>query len=108
MILKQGETLLREGDSSNELYWLVHGRLEVLKKLQGQYIQVSTIEAGELVGELAFLDQKPRSATVKAITDCQLVKLEYGEFQEMLAAQPKWMKKILLTLTTRLRKMSEI
>ena len=66
------------------------------------------IEAGELVGELAFLDQKTRSATVKALTDCQLVKLEYSEFQEMLAMQPKWMKKILLTLTTRLRKMSEI
>ena len=108
MILKTGEALIREGDKSNELYWLVQGRLEVLKKLQGQYVQVNIIEAGELVGELAFLDQKTRSATVKALTDCQLVKLEYKEFQAMLAAQPKWMKKILLTLTTRLRKMSEI
>lgn len=108
MVLKPGDALIREGDSSNELYWLVQGRLEVLKIVQGQYIQVSVIEAGELVGELAFLDQKPRSATVKAITECQLVKLEYKEFQEMLAAQPKWMKKILLTLTTRLRKMSEL
>lgn len=108
MIMRPGDTLVREGEKSNELYWLVSGRLEVLKKLNGQYIQVSTIEAGELVGELAFLDQKPRSATVKALTDCQLVMLEYKEFQEMLSAQPKWMKKILLTLTTRVRKMSEI
>ncbi len=108
MTLKPGEALIREGDTSNELYWLVQGRLEVLKKLNGQYVQVNTIEAGELVGELAFLDQKQRSATVKALTECQLVKLEYKEFQEMLASQPKWMKKILLTLTTRLRKMSEI
>ena len=108
MILKPGEALIREGDSSNELYWLVSGQLEVLKKLQGQYIQVNVINAGELVGEIAFLDQKPRSATVKAVTECQVVKLEYKEFQAMLAAQPKWMKKILLTLVTRLRKMSEI
>lgn len=108
MILKPGEALIREGENSNELYWLVQGKLEVLKKLQGQYIQVSIIEAGELVGELAFLDQKPRSATVKALTDCQLVKLEYKEFQEMLSNQPKWMKKILVTLTSRVRKMTDI
>lgn len=108
MQLKTGELLVKEGEDSNALYWLVEGRLEVLKKVQDIYIQVNVIEAGELVGELAFLDQKPRSATVKALTDCQLVKLEYKEFQEMLAAQPKWMKKILLTLTKKVRKLSEL
>ncbi len=108
MLLKAGEVLVREGERSNQLFWLMHGQLEVVKVVQNHQVRLNTIEAGELVGELSFLDQKPRSATVKAATECQLIVLEYSEFQEMLAAQPKWMKKILITLTSRIRKMSEL
>ena len=108
MILKAGETLIREGEKFNQLYWLMQGSLGVYKKVQDLEVQVNTIEPGELVGELSFLDQKPRSATVKAITECQLICLEYAEFQEMLSAQPKWMKKILITLTGKVRKLSDL
>lgn len=108
MILKTGDVLIREGEKSNQLYWLMQGRLGVFKKVQNHEAQVNTIEAGELVGELSFLDQKPRSATIRALSECQLVVLEYAEFQEMLAAQPKWMKKILITLTGKVRKLTEL
>lgn len=108
MILKPGDILIKEGETSNQLFWLMQGQLEVVKKISGMKVEVNKIEPGELVGELSFLDQKPRSATVRAVTECQLVVLEYSEFQEMLAAQPKWMKKILVTLTGKIRKLSEL
>ena len=108
MLLKAGESLVREGDRSNQLFWLVEGRLEVVKIINSHVAQLNIIEAGDLVGELSFLDQKPRSASVRALVDCQLVVLEYSEFQEMLAEQPKWMKKILVTLTGKIRKLSEL
>lgn len=108
MLLKPGETLIKEGEKSNQLYWLVEGKLEVVKKVQNHEAVINVIEAGDLVGELSFLDQKPRSASVRAVTECQLVVLEYAEFQEMLAQQPKWMKKILITLTKKVRKLSEL
>lgn len=108
MYLKEGEALVKEGEKSNQLFWLMRGTLVVTKKIQNLEVEVNRIEEGELVGELSFLDQKPRSATVKALTECQLIVLDYAEFQKMLADQPKWMKKILLTLTTKIRKLSEL
>ena len=108
MILRKGEILLREGEKSNQLFWLLQGELVVVKQLQNHEVVLNQIKEGELVGELSFLDQKPRSATVKAVTDCQLYVLEYAEYQAMLAAQPKWMKKILVTLVGKVRKLSEI
>lgn len=108
MFLKQGEVLIREGEKSNQLFWLMTGELVVVKKLQDHEVVLNQIKEGELVGELSFLDQKPRSATVKAVKDCQLYVLEYSEYQAMLAKEPKWMKKILLTLVTKVRKLSEI
>ncbi len=108
MFLKQGEVLIHEGEKSNQLFWLMTGELVVVKKLQDHEVVLNQIKEGELVGELSFLDQKPRSATVKAVKDCQLYVLEYSEYQAMLAKEPKWMKKILLTLVTKVRKLSEI
>jgi CRP/FNR family cyclic AMP-dependent transcriptional regulator len=108
MLLKKDEILLKEGEKSNQLYWLLQGELVVVKKLQNHEVVLNQIKEGELVGELSFLDQKPRSATVRAVTDCQLHVLEYSEYQALLAAQPKWLKKILITLVKKIRLLSEI
>ncbi|MBY0515914.1 MAG: cyclic nucleotide-binding domain-containing protein [Bacteriovoracaceae bacterium] len=108
MLLKKDEILLKEGEKSNQLFWLLQGELVVVKKLQDHEVVLNQIKEGELVGELSFLDQKPRSATVRAVTDCQLHVLEYAEYQALLAAQPKWLKKILITLVKKIRLLSEI
>lgn len=108
MLIKAGQTLVKEGEKSNQLFWLIEGELEVVQNVRDHEAVVNTIKSGELVGELSFLDQKPRSATVRAKTDSQLIVLEYKDFQKMLAAQPKWMKKILITLTSKIRKLSKI
>ena len=108
MLLKKGEILIKEGDKSNEIFWLLQGELVVIKMLQEREVVLNHIKEGGLVGELSFLDQKPRSATVRALTDCQLHVLEYKDYQKMLAEQPKWMKKILITLVNKVRSLSEI
>jgi CRP-like cAMP-binding protein len=108
MLLKKGDILIREGEKSNQLYWLLQGELVVVKMLQEREVVLTQIKEGGLVGELSFLDQKPRSATVKAVTDCQLHVLEYKDYQKMLAAQPRWMKKILISLVNKVRSLSQI
>lgn len=108
MLLKKGDILIKEGDKSNEIYWLLQGELEVVRSVQSREVVLNKIKEGGLVGELSFLDQKPRSATVRAATDCQLHVLEYKDYQKMLAEQPKWMKKILITLVNRVRSLSEL
>jgi CRP-like cAMP-binding protein len=60
--------------------------------------------AGELVGEMSFLDGHPRSASVKAITECTLVVVPHEKFTALIQSHPKWFKALINTLLDRLRK----
>lgn len=105
--LKTGDFLIKEGEKSTDLYWLQEGELQVLKQIEGKKHKIlRTIKSGQLVGEIAFLDQKPRSASVRALTDCQVLRLHYDDFKEMLGSQPEWIKKIISTLCGRIRENS--
>ena len=108
MILQPGQILIKEGERSNQLYWLLQGEVVVFKMKENHEVVLNHLKEGALIGELAFLDQKPRSASVRAVTECQLHVLEYKDYQAMLAAQPKWMKKILITLVNNVRRLSQV
>jgi CRP-like cAMP-binding protein len=102
--LHPGELLIHEGDESFQMYYVQSGSLAVFKRKGDKEVQIGTIIAGELVGEMSFLDQHPRSATVKAMTDCELVEVPHEKFQKLLDSHPKWFKALIHTLLDRLRK----
>ena len=64
-----GEYVMREGEESTTMYFVQSGSLAVYKRKGNVEQQIGTIYAGELVGEMSFLDKEPRCATVKAISD---------------------------------------
>lgn len=104
IFLKPDEFLMREGEESSNMYYLQSGTLAVYK-LKGQAEQqIGTIYAGELVGEMSFLDKKPRSASVKAIQESTLVVVPSEKFQRYLDDQPAWYKALIDTLLDRLRR----
>ena len=82
------ETIVSEGDTGNEMYWLLDGTLEVLVKDQ----KVSTLQAGDFFGERALLDASgdgnKRTATVRSVSRCQLLALARDDFTEIMA-QPR-------------------
>jgi CRP-like cAMP-binding protein len=98
------EYLMREGEESTEMYYLQSGILAVFKRKGDQEHQISNIISGELVGEMSFLDKLPRSASVKAMTDCVLVVIPHDKLERTLDSLPKWFSALLNTLTDRLRK----
>ena len=102
--LQKDEFLVREGEHSDHMYWLQTGQLVVLKRKGLEDIQLGHIFAGELVGEMSFLDGEPRSATVKAITDCELIEIPRDVFDKVFIGQPTWFQGLVKTLTERLRK----
>lgn len=68
--LREGEVLIRQGVPVDEIYILLDGRLAVWLKLRrGQEREIARLEAGEIVGEMSFVDARPPSATVKAQED---------------------------------------
>lgn len=102
--LAGGETLFREGDSADYLYVLVRGRLEVLVARAGGGHQVSGhLGRGGLVGEVAFLTRQPRTATVRAIRDSELVRLSQDALERLLARRPQSAIEMLRVLAARVR-----
>ena len=101
--LKKGELLFAEGENSRAMYFLKTGMLRIFKKKGESHIEIDTIHSGQVVGELAFLDGNPRSASGEALTDCELVEVSGPAFQEVLTKMPDWLKILLKTVVGRLR-----
>lgn len=82
--LRAGEVLFEEGDDGDDAYILLSGRLRVAVKTEtgGRHI-ISELGAGELVGEIALLAGRPRTATVFAARDCELARLSRQSFDLM-------------------------
>jgi CRP-like cAMP-binding protein len=79
-----GELLLREGEAADDLYVLVEGSCEAL--LSGEVLNV--VHAPDVLGEIGVLQRRPRTATVRARTDCRLLRLSGQEFAEAVLARP--------------------
>lgn len=102
--IKAGEYLMRDGEESTQMYYLQSGSLAVCKVKGSAEQQIGTIYSGELVGEMSFLDQEPRSASVKAISDAKLMVIPHEKFEQFFHGQPAWYKALINTLLERLRK----
>lgn len=86
------------------MFYLLSGTLGVFKVKGNKEQQIGTIYSGEVVGEMSFLDKEPRSASVKALTDCTLNIIPSEKFERALNAMPAWYKALVNTLLDRLRK----
>ncbi len=102
--LAPNQILLKEGDHSSCMYWLQKGQLVAFRVRAGEEVVLGHIYSGELVGEISFLDNEPRTATVRAITDCELIEIPKETIDGIYRIQPKWLEILVKTLAERLRK----
>jgi CRP/FNR family cyclic AMP-dependent transcriptional regulator len=104
-----GETLVAIGDVDRSLYVVIDGTLEavVAEGRRGRDQRISVMEAGTVVGEIGFLDGRPRSAAVRAVTDATLLRLTLDQFEALAGKQPAIGRSILFdigrVLASRLR-----
>ena len=102
--LSPGDILMNEGDKSDRIFLVHSGTFNVLvRKSDGRSTKVGEVKEGELVGEMAFIDKKPRSATVIAATPAEVMVVSQDAFQKIIDQQPQWFKKFINTLINRLR-----
>jgi hypothetical protein len=77
MLIPGGQILFRENEAADSLYFVISGCLGViLRDSTGPDVLIARIEAGETVGEMGFLDGGVRSATVEALRDTELLRLD--------------------------------
>jgi CRP-like cAMP-binding protein len=101
--LKKGEILFNEGDSSRAMYLIKSGIIRIYKKKGDSFIELDTVHSGQILGELAFLDGNPRSASGEALVDCEIVEISGPTFQQVLTHLPDWLKILMKTIVGRLR-----
>ena len=99
--LRAGHVLAREGARGTEMYFIKDGTLAIVKGVTGGIEQVvARIGAGEFVGEMALFDRRPRSATIRAETDAELLVLDRNAVAVLVNLNP-------VTATAFLRALSE-
>lgn len=102
--LAPDQVLLREGEHSHSMFWVQSGQLVVTKKRGAEDVLLGHVYSGELVGEISFLDNEPRSATVKAVSECDVIEIPQETLDKVFSTQPKWMEILVKTMAERLRK----
>ncbi|MFN3454546.1 MAG: Crp/Fnr family transcriptional regulator [Pseudobdellovibrio sp.] len=95
--------LFHEGEIPDNMYVVKSGSFEIIKKINGQDIKVSEAKEGQLIGEMALFDLKPRSATIKASEDSVVVVLPYVNLLDQMDKLPSWVKIVMKTLAENLR-----
>jgi CRP/FNR family cyclic AMP-dependent transcriptional regulator len=103
MEVEEGKALTREGLSGSEFFVIVDGEVSVTK--DGQ--EIRTLGPGDFFGEIALLEDTPRTATVVAKTPLRFFVLTRQSFRSLLAHQPELEQKVLAALEERVRATSE-
>ena len=106
-----GEIVFKEGDRGDYVCFVVDGALDVVKEsATGESIVMATLSKGRSIGEMAVIDELPRSATVKARTKSTLITLSRDNFNYILAEHStigvKILKGVARLLSMSLRKTS--
>ena len=107
MAVAAGTNLIEEGQPGDAAYLVVDGEFEVVKKSDRQSITIALREAGEVFGEMALIDQVPRTATATAKTACKLAVIPEKRFLFMVQTTPHFALKIMKVMADRLRKMNQ-
>ena len=101
--LPAGATLFREGDHGDALYLIATGKVRIEKGGR----ELATLEKGACLGEMAVLDQAPRSAGAIAIEESTLFRIGQVDLYELLLENPEIMRGIIGLLSRRLREADE-
>jgi CRP/FNR family cyclic AMP-dependent transcriptional regulator len=105
---QKNTVIINEGDEANSLYIILEGEVKVfLSNEDGREIIINTQGAGEHFGELALLDNAPRSASVMTTMKSNLGVVSKADFSTVLTRHPELALKLIRELTRRVRLLSD-
>lgn len=101
--LDAGDVLIREGDAGDALFVVLAGELAVTKRSGKVDVPLAVVGPGEVQGELAVLEGRPRTATVRTVGPATLLRLRRDALLDVLGRQPELALSLLRTTAGRLR-----
>src|SRR5215831_5339780 len=72
MHFAHGQVLFREGDQADGVFRLLSGTVDIVRELDGDPILLGTVGAGQFVGEMGVMENRPRSATARAASEVEV------------------------------------
>jgi CRP-like cAMP-binding protein len=102
------EVIFEEGSYGDEMYIVHSGAVQLVKKSTGREIVIATIQPGEFFGEMALVDNAPRSVSAVAGADqTRLLALDRDKFLFLVSHQPAFALTVMHVLCQRIREMNE-
>jgi CRP/FNR family cyclic AMP-dependent transcriptional regulator len=101
------QVIIREGDIQQKIFWILEGEVYVTQRMGDKYKVLTTLGKGEIIGEMSFFDKSVRSATVIAKGDVHVLEFTQENFADIYAASPQWTRRLLVSLSKRIRGMVE-
>ena len=104
--LKPGEILFNDGEKANSLYIIQKGQLRLFKPKGKGFIEIATLRAGEVIGEMAYFDDDgggKRSCSASAMVGSDVIEISFTAFAKTMSSLNPWFKTIINTLANRLR-----
>ena len=101
--IRAGRIIFRSGDPGTVMYVLLEGSAAVL--VGDDVVEIAG--PGAVLGEMALLDEGPRSASVLARRDCTLVPIPREQFDLLIAETPAFARQVMQSMAERLRRMNE-
>lgn len=98
-----GAEIVREGEPGDEMFVLLEGELAIT--VHGRYID--TLSPGMIMGEMAMVDDQPRSATVIATTEASLIRLNRADFRDLISRSPEFALRVMNIMSIRTRRLME-
>ena len=91
LAFERGDVIVREGEEGNSLYMLASGQVRAFRRepASGKQQKLADLQEGAFFGEVAILTRRPRTATVAALTRCELLELDRVTLDGIVGAHPR-------------------
>jgi len=103
-----GDIIFSEGDLGTEMYIVQSGVVEIFKKIHGRQKVLATLEKGDFFGEMSVLEDASRTASARAKTDVELVRINQTTFDQMIKSNTEIAVRMLRKLSRRLRETTDL
>jgi CRP-like cAMP-binding protein len=105
-----GETVVHQGDETDELFIIERGQVAVLIESDGAVpaSEVTRLKKGQFFGEMALITGERRRASVRAVTECELIVIGHDAFQEILSGSPHLAEELSRVLAERQTMLDEL
>jgi CRP-like cAMP-binding protein len=98
-----GTRLVTENEFSRKMFIVKRGKVRVCKHYMGRRVTLAVLGEGEVFGELSFFDAAPRSASVDALSDVEVIVIDGKKAVDQIASLPPWVVPIFKTVFHRFR-----